>query len=129
MKEQYTFSLTDISLSVSHCLSLHVFLSVPPLTWPHAVSISHLSVAHEGADALSRAQRDANFAYCQHNSWHSGPALCHLMPGEQIRATSPHPAGTPAFLQLSRLPAGEEVPIQLCPAPLNTRLVCVCVCG
>ena len=131
MKDIY-LSIHSPNSSFSIRSSLCSPLSPPPLTWPHAVSISHISVAPEGADALSRTQQDASFTYCQHNSWHSRPALCHLMPREQIRATSPHPAGTPALLHLSPLPAGDEVPIQLCPARLNTWLacvrVCVCVC-
>lgn len=118
-----------IYIYILHCLPVCVCLSPPPVTWPHTVSISHFSVPQQEADALSQKQQDANFAYCQYNCWHSGSALCHLMPGEKIRATSPHPAGTPALLHLSSLPAGEEVPIQLCLAPLNTCVsVCVCLC-
>lgn len=64
--------------------------------------------------------------HCQYNSWHSEQALCHIMPGGQIRCTAPRTAGMPVLLHLSALSAGEEVPLQLCLTPLYTKL-CVFV--
>lgn len=100
-------------------LSFCVFFAfLQPRTWLPTISISHLSIAPEGADALSQTQQDTNFACSQQNWRHSRLAPCHLMLGEQIRATPAHPASTPALLSLCL----KDVPVQLRLASLSTQL-------
>lgn len=63
--------------------------------WLPSGSISQLSAAPQEADAARQTQQCASHCCSQYNSWHSRSALCHLMPAEQIRVTSPNPAVMP----------------------------------
>lgn len=59
------FAFFSIEMSLFNFLHLFAFLQ--PRTWLPTISISHLSIAPEGADALSQTQQDTNFTCSQQN--------------------------------------------------------------
>lgn len=99
-------------ISMSFCLSL--LLSRPPIS-----SISTFYSTQEGDNVLSWTQWDSGSTFCQQNLKRSRLTVCHLIPGEPIRATPPHSVEV-----LIHASAGATVPVQLCPNPFT----CLCEC-